>query len=682
MPKIIFIIFSLLLMLQLQAQDMAEDSIFSSKALEEVMVTAQHSPTHYTQAMHRVTIIKEQIIKERGIYQLDQALELVPFIRVVNDGVLGSQIIMRGVGASNVAIMIDGVPVIGRLNGALDLSQISLKNVQRIEIIDGALSAIMGNNAAGGVINIITKKSQLEKIELAGHHQAESIKSLNNQLNMGFKFGKFTLSTSGRIFIYHQYPIDSLRLVQSVQYPNGNTVSETKYPWNPKNQYNIGGQIAYRHSDQQRIIFKYERNYEYVSDYSPVRRPIFRPYGEDVFFTTLRNDYTVVYENKIKDKYNIELTSAYNDFNRLVDNKVYYIETGLFDSLRQSRDTSHFYSYFTRGTIAFPLSSKVSLMAGGNYQKEFGSGDRIKAVNQELNTKVFTEELGVFTDIKYTPIQKITLNGTIRLTTHNIYNNQWSASFQTKYNPTKKLSIRAGYAQGYRSPSLKELYLEFIDVNHYILGNTNLTPERSQDAQLTFGYNPHRTLQLNLNLYKTWIKDRITLTEYETLKYSYENISSYSVHGFQPSIVWNFKNLESRTESSVGYWSSNIDYEGPAVYGTVLDLMQTLRYHFEKPDINISLNYRYVGAQPIFRQANDTISIDKIEAYNMLNLSLQKSFFIDKFSVVLGAKNLLDVRSANVSSGGGGTGGAHSTSYGASRISQGRNYFLSLSWRI
>lgn len=681
MPKILFIFFSLFLMLHLHAQDIEEDSIFSSKILEEVMVTAQHSPTHYSQAIHRITIIKEQNIRERGIYQLDQALELVPFIRVVTDGVLGSQIIMRGVGASNVAILIDGVPIIGRLNGALDLSQISMKNVQRIEIIDGALSAIMGNNAAGGVINIITKKSQVGKFELAGHHQIESIKAFNNQLNMGVRLGKFTLSASGRIFNYHEYPTDSLRLTQPVIYPNGNAVTETKYPWNPKDQYNIGGHIAYRHSDQQRILFKYERNYEYISDYGPIKRPTFRPYADDVFFSTMRNDYTIVYENKIRDKYNLELTSAFNDFNRLVENKVYYIQTGLFDSIRQSRDTSHFYSYFTRGTIAFPLSSRVSLMAGGNYQKEFGSGDRIKSVNPERDTKVFTEELGIFTDVKYTPVQKITLNGTLRLTIHNIYNNQWSASFQTKYNPVKSLSIRAGYAQGYRSPSLKELFLEFIDVNYYILGNSYLTPERSQDVQLTFGFNPHSNLQLNLNLYKTWIKDRITLTEFETLKYSYENISSYSVHGIQPGVVWNYKGFESKSETSLGYWSSNISYEGPAVYGEVLDWNQTFRLHVKKPDIHVSLNFRYVGSQPIFRQIKDTISIDKIEAYTLLNVSIQKSFLSDRISVVLGAKNLLDVQTASVSSGGTNTSGAH-TSNGASRISQGRNCFVSLSWRI
>lgn len=680
MYKILFVFLGVILIgFDLQAQDIVEDSIFASNSLDEVLVTAQHSPTHYTRAIHRVTIIKEQNIKERGIYQLDQALELVPFIRVVTDGVLGNQIIMRGVSASNVAIMIDGVPIIGRLNGALDLSQISLKNVQRIEIIDGALSAILGNNAAGGVINIITKKSQIGRLELAGSHQFESIKAFNHQLNLGVKFGKFTVSASGRIFDYNQYSVDSLRVTQTIKYPNGNTVTETKYPWNPKEQYNIGGQIAYQPSDQQRIILKYEKNHEYISDYGYIRRPTFNPYANDMFFTTVRNDFAVVYENKIKDKYNLEFTTAYNDFNRLVEDKRFYLQSQQFDSLLQTRDTSHFYTYFARGTISLPLISKVSLMMGGNYQREFGRGERIKAVNPDKNTKVHTEEFGVFSDLKYAPISNLTLNGTARLTIHNIYKSQWSGAFQTKYSPTKQVDIRAGYAQGYRSPDLKELYLEFIDVNHYILGNNDLNPERSQEAQLTFIYKPQFNLQFNLNAYKTWIKDRITLTEYETLKYSYENISSYSVHGLQPGIVWNYKDLESKTETSLGYWSSNVSYEGPAVYGQVFDLNQTLRLHVKKPDIHISLNYRYVGSQPIFRQVKDTISIDQIEAYNLLNISLQKSFFNNKISLVLGAKNILDVRTVDIYSGANGT---SNLSYGSNRISQGRNYFITLNWRI
>ena len=44
---------------------------------------------------------------------------------------------MQGVNGENVKILIDGVPVIGRLNGHIDLSQINLSNIEKIEIVEG-----------------------------------------------------------------------------------------------------------------------------------------------------------------------------------------------------------------------------------------------------------------------------------------------------------------------------------------------------------------------------------------------------------------------------------------------------------------------------------------------------------------------------------------------------------------
>ena len=60
--------------------------------------------------------------------------------------------------------MIDGVPIIGRLNGNIDAGQIPLQSIQKIEIIEGAQSLMYGSEVCGGVINIITKRS-IRKIQ-------------------------------------------------------------------------------------------------------------------------------------------------------------------------------------------------------------------------------------------------------------------------------------------------------------------------------------------------------------------------------------------------------------------------------------------------------------------------------------------------------------------------------------
>src|SRR5690606_37254026 len=74
------------------------------------------------------------------------------------DPVLGTGMALQGLGGENVKILVDGIPVIGRQNGNIDLGQLPLENIQRIEMIEGPLSVLYGTNALAGTINLITRK--------------------------------------------------------------------------------------------------------------------------------------------------------------------------------------------------------------------------------------------------------------------------------------------------------------------------------------------------------------------------------------------------------------------------------------------------------------------------------------------------------------------------------------------
>jgi len=73
-------------------------------------------------------------------------------IRTTHDGALGSSLTMQGLGGEHIKILVDGVPVIGRENGNIDLDQINLQNVDHIEVINGPMSVVYGSNALAGVI--------------------------------------------------------------------------------------------------------------------------------------------------------------------------------------------------------------------------------------------------------------------------------------------------------------------------------------------------------------------------------------------------------------------------------------------------------------------------------------------------------------------------------------------------
>ncbi len=116
----------------LKCQNNEVDSIAFNVDLENIVVTGQYKPTSVDKVLYNTDVISEKAILSRGAVQLDQALQISPLVRIEQDMVLGTKIRFKGIESRNVAILIDGVPVVGRLDGAIDLSQISMHNIQRI----------------------------------------------------------------------------------------------------------------------------------------------------------------------------------------------------------------------------------------------------------------------------------------------------------------------------------------------------------------------------------------------------------------------------------------------------------------------------------------------------------------------------------------------------------------------
>jgi outer membrane receptor for ferrienterochelin and colicins len=671
------IVFILICNVSLVAQ-VHQDTITYSVSLDDFVVTAQYEPIHYKKAIHQISIIKKEKIAKIGAVTLEQALVLSPSIRLYKDPILGTSVRMRGVSASNVAILIDGVPVIGRNGGAIDLSQISLQNVERIEIVEGPLSNIYGSNAAGGVINIITKKSQTSQWSIQQSNQLESIGQRNHTASIGYQKGKFNLGLNARFFNYDQYASDSLRIIDKDTLDDGSTRSTTRYPFNPKVQNSLGGYFRYTINEDQYLIAKYDNNTEDVTDYGVIKRTQFKPYATDEFYQTDRKDLSINYKGKYKDHLFLNLLTSINRYDRIRDDKRYYLETMAFDSLLQSSDYIRFDQVFGRADVNYTGMKNLVIGGGYNYTLESGTGDRL--INREGKDSLISvfRESAIFTDIKYTGFKDLSLSLGNRFIFHSIYDNASTTSLQAKYDITDKLTLRASYAQGYRSPALKELYLEFIDINHNIIGNINLHPERSYDYQSTISYSTSKHIDLSMNGYYTSISDRITLTEYETLKFQYDNVDQYNVYGLQPSISYSSNGFNLSSSLSIGYWSTNIERDEVPSHGQILDLNNSLSLALPKTDVNLLINHRYVGAQPTYRLQNEVIEVGSIESYHLVDVSLSRSFWKNRINLITGARNISNTTSINVVNS---SGGAHS---GGRRniVSVGRSWFVSVGFNL
>ena len=128
--------------------------------LEEVVVTGTKTERKLKDTPVRTEVLTAQDIEDKGAINLYQILEGVPGVRVEQQCSYCSFTVVRmqGLEAGHVQVLIDGQPIFSGLAGVYGLDQIPASNIERIEIVKGAGSALYGSSAISGVINIITRK--------------------------------------------------------------------------------------------------------------------------------------------------------------------------------------------------------------------------------------------------------------------------------------------------------------------------------------------------------------------------------------------------------------------------------------------------------------------------------------------------------------------------------------------
>ncbi|HEV8353703.1 MAG TPA: TonB-dependent receptor [bacterium] len=107
-----------------------------------------------------VTVIPGSLLRQLGFLNLADALQFFAeiYVRSAGYGPAGvQQLSIRGSSPQQVLIMLDGVPLNGPSQFGLNLSTMTLADVERVEILRGPYSAIYGSGALGGVVNIVTR---------------------------------------------------------------------------------------------------------------------------------------------------------------------------------------------------------------------------------------------------------------------------------------------------------------------------------------------------------------------------------------------------------------------------------------------------------------------------------------------------------------------------------------------
>jgi len=646
---------------------------------DEVVLSAQFEPTHHKNSIHKVHTIKKEKLAQFAFTDLEQALQLHGQIRIQKDPLLGTSIKLRGIGSNNVAILKDGVPVIGRINGSIDLSQIALDNIERIEIIEGPQSVLYGSSAAGGIINLISSNQNDRPIEIGASSLLESIGINRNQLQFEWSNPKWHFSANAFHLQDQSNPVDSLRIYESIDLSDGTSFERKKFPWNPKVQKGLDLGAVFRVNDRQSFHLKSSYNNARVSSYGIKKRLNFKPYAFDDVYKTLRKEFSLIHKFE-KNKTQIHTSLAYNLFDREITKKRFEFDEANYLDEAISIDSSLFKLYFAKVIFSRPLFSNIKLMSGLNAQQELGFGERILDINTDETTATNTE-LSAFADLRWVK-NDLSLSLAARETWHSVFGYQFSPSFHLKYDFKSKWTSRMSFARGYRSPDLKERYINFIDVNHYIVGNPQITHELSTDYSLEIGFDQMKEVvnfKSSLKTYYNQITDRIVLTEYETLKFHYQNIASSTVYGVSLANSYSLEKLSFETDFNVGFWEDEIHTTDIAIKPkAVVDFNGRIYANYF--GLTSSLFYSYVGSTRSFYEELGVTKLREVQAYHLLDASIGKRIFNKSLNLQVGVKNLLNVSYTGINNPS--PNGGHTNQLGSEQlVGRGRSFYIQASYQ-
>lgn len=638
--------------------------------IEEVVITAQIQPSKAENSVQKVTIISREKIDAKGATNLRDVLQNELNIRISQDQVLGSSLTMKGLGGEGIKIMIDGVPLTGRNDGNIDLSQINLANIERIELVEGPLSVNYGSNAIAGTINLITKKTAKKGHQLSANTLYESSGHYNMNGSYGFSKGKHQLTLNGGRNYFDGWTDGDPQF----EFPKEKPADSSRFKsWKPKEQFVYGMRYRLQLKNWQFAPFA-DMFTEKITNRGMPKAPYQITAFDDNYFTQRFN--TGMHVNGRFKHLGFKGLFGYNTYNRI---KNTYI-TDLTTLDRQltanpgDQDTTRFQLYFSR--IAITRSqpeAKLNYETGLEINRESGYGTRIEGREKTLG------DYAIYGIAEYQPFQRFIVSPGVRCNYNTAYGTVAVPSVNVKYR-LKAHTLRLNYARGFRTPSIKELYMEFVDINHNILGNSNLQPESSDHYQLWYTLSDtvakKYVMTYELNPFFQEIHQKINLAQSgDGTVYSYFNIDRYTAAGAQFSVQFQGKQLQVKTGFSYLGIASN--YTDNRFYYTP-ELSSSITYELPKIPIVWSAFYKYTGKVSAFYLNEDqTIEPIFIADYHLLDVQMSTTFWKKNIRLAAGTRNLLNVKNITANSGSGAHSGGTSTP-----IAVGRTYYLSLIFQL
>ena len=232
-----------------------EEEVGCVSPLSELLVSGTMAPLSQLQSARLVSVLTRQDIEQAAAQSVNDLLKIVAGVDVRQRGGFGVQtdISIDGGTFDQVTLLLNGIDIGNPQTGHLSADfPVSISDIERIEVLEGAASRVYGGQSFGGAINIVTKHDKEQSVELAA--RGGSFGTAEGEARLSFPTGKLsnrisgsggrsdggTLNSSwqkGQLYYQGDFENDALRLDWQLGFTKKNYGANTFYSANYPDQY-------------------------------------------------------------------------------------------------------------------------------------------------------------------------------------------------------------------------------------------------------------------------------------------------------------------------------------------------------------------------------------------------------------------------------------------------------------
>lgn len=644
-----------------------EKDTTKTENLDEIIITATRTQRQLSSLPLPAQIISKKEIDAVNSLRLNDILNEQTGLITIPDFGGGEGIQLQGLDAQYTLILIDGVPLVGRSAGTLDLNRITIGNIKQIEVVKGASSSLYGSEALGGVINIITEKP---KKGFKGNldYRFGTFNTHNLSTSINYRKEKLGIIVFANRYSSNGYDLNSLDALKTVE-PFSNYTFSVKsiYDISDKTKLSVSGKYYMQNQD-----YKASELLEGESDVREWSAQL----KVSQRFSDKWKSYFEFYSTQYKaDEY---LDSTTNNIR---------FSTSFYDQLLIRPELR----------IVFEPKQDHTLI--------FGIGLNHETLNRtDFSTQPEFNSPYMFAQYDAHILEKLNLILGARFDAHNKYKSQFSPKLALRYQYNEKIAFKGSIGYGYKAPDFRQLYFDFTNatVGYTVLGynavvdaiqrldsqgeianilvplsefEDELNPENSVGINIGIDYKASNCLKFNLNLFRNSINDLIDTrviankTNGQNV-FSYYNVNEVYTQGLEFNANWKpidnlkisggyqllfakdkavenaFENGEvfaREQPNSPSFQLKKEDYFG--LFNRSRH-MANLKLFYKIPKWNLDMNLRgtYRSKYGLFdTNGNDYLDTydDFVDGYSILDFAINKTLF-KHYQIGFGIDNVFD----------------------------------------